>query len=77
EARRVLEEAGVPPGKITGVQARADTQPLNKKDPLAPENRRLAILILRDKPKKKKAKAPDAESGTQEPAPQPDTHGEP
>jgi chemotaxis protein MotB len=82
EARRVLEEAGVPAGKITGVQARADTQPLNKKDPLAPENRRLAILILKDKAKRKKPK-PDAadtapaEGETQEPAAQPDTHGEP
>jgi chemotaxis protein MotB len=78
EARRVLEEAGVPAGKITGVQARADTQPLNKKDPLAPENRRLAILILKDKAKRKKpdaapaAPAP-AEGETQEP----DTHGDP
>jgi chemotaxis protein MotB len=81
EARRVLEEAGVPAGKITGVQARADTQPLNKKDPLAPENRRLAILILKDKPKKKKPKpdaaAAAAEGETQAPAAQPDTHGEP
>ena len=81
EARRVLEEAGVPAGKITGVQARADTQPLNKKDPLAPENRRLAILILKDKTKRPKKPKPDAaatEGGdVQEPAAQPDTHGEP
>jgi chemotaxis protein MotB len=73
EARRVLEEAGVPSGKITAVQARADTQPLNKTDPLAPENRRLAILILRDKPKRIKKPKTDPESETQEPAAQPDT----
>jgi chemotaxis protein MotB len=77
EARRVLEDAGVPPGKITGVQARADTQPLNKKDPLAPENRRLAILILKDKVKRPKKPKADAEGETQEPASEPDTHGEP
>lgn len=80
EARRVLEEAGVPAGKITGVQARADTQPLNKKDPFAPENRRLAILILKDKAKRPKKPKPDAaatEGETHEPAAQPDTHGEP
>lgn len=82
EARRVLEEAGVPSGKITGVQARADTQPLNKKDPLAPENRRLAILILKDKAKRKKpdaaaAPAAPAEGETQEPAAPPDPHGDP
>jgi len=77
EARRVLEEAGVPAGKITGVQARADTQPLNKKDPLAPENRRLAILILKDKVKRPKKPKTDVEGETQEPAAQPDAHGEP
>jgi chemotaxis protein MotB len=74
EARRVLEEAGVPAGKITGVQARADTQPLIKKDPLAPENRRLAILILKDKPKKPK-KQPEAQPDVQTPTPSHD--GEP
>jgi chemotaxis protein MotB len=70
EARRVLEHAGVPLGKISGVQAHADTQPLNKKDPLAPQNRRLALLILKDKPKKKKAPA----ANTEQPAAQPDAH---
>jgi chemotaxis protein MotB len=70
EARRMLEELGVPPGKITGVQARADTQLLNKKDPFAPENRRLGILILKEKVKRPKKPDEDA-------APQPDVHGDP
>jgi chemotaxis protein MotB len=49
EARRVLEAAGVPSGKINGVLAHADSSPFNKEDPFAPENRRLALLVLRDK----------------------------
>jgi chemotaxis protein MotB len=49
EARRVLENAGVPSGKINGVLAHADSSPFNKADPYAPENRRLALLVLRDK----------------------------
>jgi chemotaxis protein MotB len=61
DARRVLEENGVPKGRITAVQAHADSQLLNKKDPLAPENRRLSLLILKDKPKKKPAAAPQPE----------------
>jgi chemotaxis protein MotB len=61
DARRVLEDSGVPKGRITAVQAHADSQLLNKKDPLAPENRRLSLLILKDKPKKKPAAAPQPE----------------
>jgi chemotaxis protein MotB len=53
EARRVLEAAGVPSGKINGVLAHADSSPFNKKDPFAPENRRLSLLILRDRSSKK------------------------
>jgi chemotaxis protein MotB len=60
EARRVLEQNGVPSGRINAVQAHADTMLLNKKDPFAPENRRLSILILKDK---KKKPAPAANSG--------------
>jgi chemotaxis protein MotB len=49
EARRVLEANGVPSNKINGVLAHADSSPFNKKDPYAPENRRLALLVVRDK----------------------------
>ena len=67
EARRVLEQAGVPLGKISGVQAHADTMPLNKKDPFAPENRRLALMILKDKTKKtKKARSTSPDGETRE-----------
>jgi chemotaxis protein MotB len=75
EARRVLEDSGVPIGKISGVHAHADTQPLNKKDPLASQNRRLAILILKDKTKRtKKPKPTNTEAETPEPTAEPDVH---
>jgi chemotaxis protein MotB len=45
-ARSVLEKAGVRPGQITGVFAHGANAPLLK-DPLAPANRRLAILAVR------------------------------
>jgi chemotaxis protein MotB len=61
EARRVLESAGVPSGKINGVLAHADSSPFNKKDPYAPENRRLALLVLRDRGRRSDpTPAPDA-----------------
>ena len=44
-ARRVLEANGVPHGRVEGVLAHADTQLYVAKDPLAPQNRRLSILI--------------------------------
>jgi chemotaxis protein MotB len=65
EARRVLEQNGVPSGRINAVQAHADTVLLNKKDPLAPENRRLSILILKEK-KKKPAAANSGEAASPE-----------
>jgi chemotaxis protein MotB len=51
EARRVLEQNGVPAGRIVGVQAHADSQLFNKADPHSPQNRRLSILILHRKKK--------------------------
>jgi chemotaxis protein MotB len=68
EARRILENAGVPPGRIISVQAHADTQLLNKKDPLAPENRRLSLLILQDKSKRRASASSDADKAKIEPA---------
>jgi chemotaxis protein MotB len=70
EARRVLESHGVPSGKIVAVQAHADSQLLNKKDPFAPENRRLSLLIVREKPRKSD-KSGAATSGKLEPAEKP------
>jgi len=69
EARRVLEQSGVPGGRIVGVQAHADSVLLNKKEPLAAENRRLSLLILKDKPKPSKTKrAAESSNPFEEPA---------
>mgnify|MGYP006280416175 FL=1 len=46
-ARRLLSGAGVAPERIAEVAGRADTQPLVD-DPLAPQNRRIAITLLRE-----------------------------
>lgn len=78
EARRVLEESGVPLGKVTSVKAFADTQPLDKNDPFASKNRRLAILILKDKTKKtKKSKPTSPEDEAPIDAQKPTSDGEP
>jgi chemotaxis protein MotB len=44
--RRVLVEAGLPGERITAVIGRADTDLLVPADPLAPQNRRISILLL-------------------------------
>ncbi|HEY4163522.1 MAG TPA: flagellar motor protein MotB [Dongiaceae bacterium] len=49
-ARRVLVEAGVDDGRVQNVSGKADTDPKIKADPFSPENRRISILLLRDKP---------------------------
>lgn len=69
EARRVLEQYGVAAGKVAGVQAHADSQLFNKEDPMSPENRRLAILILRrTKPKPAASGDPPTQAPTADPA---------
>ncbi|TMQ08739.1 MAG: hypothetical protein E6J90_32780 [Deltaproteobacteria bacterium] len=44
-AREILEAAGVAPRQITGVFARGASQLYIPSDPLAPQNRRLSILV--------------------------------
>jgi chemotaxis protein MotB len=44
-AREILEAAGVAPRQITGVFARGASQLYIAADPLAPQNRRLSILV--------------------------------
>ncbi|MDB4991621.1 MAG: motB, partial [Myxococcaceae bacterium] len=46
-ARRVLESGGIAKGKIQSVLAHADSALYNPDEPLSPENRRLAILVVR------------------------------
>jgi chemotaxis protein MotB len=47
QARRVLEGQGIEKGKIQSVLAHADTALYLPDQPLAPENRRLSILVVR------------------------------
>ncbi len=44
-ARRVLERAGVPPGRVVEVNGLADKQLKYPGDPLNPSNRRISILL--------------------------------
>jgi chemotaxis protein MotB len=62
-ARRALVNAGVDTRRIENVSGRADTDPKIKDDPLSPENRRISIVLLRDKP--------PAAQGTNAPTPAP------
>jgi chemotaxis protein MotB len=45
-ARRELEKDGIDPGRIARVVGYADTEPLNKENPMDPKNRRISILLL-------------------------------
>jgi len=48
--RRLLTDAGVPEARIRAVAGRADRDLLVTADPLAAANRRVVILVLRDRP---------------------------
>jgi chemotaxis protein MotB len=45
-ARRAMEEAGLPPARVERVVGYADSAPLIAGDPLNPANRRISILVL-------------------------------
>ncbi len=47
--RRLLEEGGLPDGRFRSVTGNADKDPLLPADPLAAANRRIAILVLRER----------------------------
>ena len=65
-ARQVLEGYGLPAGKINAVLAHGDSALKNKKDPYAPENRRLAILVVRpSRERERSGNAPDPKAGDQ------------
>ena len=49
-SRRVLIEAGIDTKRVETVNGRAETDPLVKNDPFAPQNRRISIVLLREKP---------------------------
>ena len=48
--RRLLVEAGLPEARVRSVAGMADREPLMADDRLAAANRRIAIVVLRDKP---------------------------
>ncbi len=48
--RRLLTDAGLPEIRIRSVAGHADRDPLLPAEPLAAANRRIAILVLRDRP---------------------------
>ena len=50
--RRLLAEAGLPEARVQTVSGRADRDPLLPADPMAAVNRRIAIVVLRDAPRK-------------------------
>jgi chemotaxis protein MotB len=49
-SRRVLVDAGIDPGRVQAVNGKADTDPLDAKNPLAPTNRRISIVLLHNLP---------------------------
>jgi len=49
-ARRALVNAGVNDKRIENISGKGDTDPKIKDDPTSPENRRISIVLLRDKP---------------------------
>ncbi len=49
-ARVVLQEAGVDPDRFYQVAGKANAEPLYPDDPTLPGNRRIAIVLMREKP---------------------------
>jgi chemotaxis protein MotB len=50
-SRRALIEAGLPTARIASVVGLADTEHLDKENPLSPRNRRISIILLRENPR--------------------------
>ena len=48
-SRRALVEAGLERARIVNLTGKADTEPLVKDDPTSPQNRRISIVLLREK----------------------------
>ena len=49
-SRGVLQEAGIPADRVYQVSGKANSDPLYADDPTLPGNRRIAIVLLREKP---------------------------
>ena len=57
-SRRALEAAGIADSRITDVVGRADRDLLFPNDPTSPRNRRISIVLLREKPGETSPTAP-------------------
>ncbi len=68
-SRRWMEQNGFPPDRLVRVEGKADTDPLNPRDPEDERNRRISILLLRDHPPKPTATeiAPGNQDASAEP----------
>lgn len=53
-SRRALLDGGLAPARIAHVQGKADTEHLDKANPMAPLNRRISMVLLRQPPDPKK-----------------------
>ncbi|MEM7173636.1 MAG: flagellar motor protein MotB [Pseudomonadota bacterium] len=49
-SRKALIESGLAPNRIASVVGRAAQDPFIKEDPFSPQNRRISIILLSDKP---------------------------
>jgi len=49
-SRRVLVEAGIDPARVQAVNGKAETDPLDAKNPLSPINRRISIVLMHNLP---------------------------
>jgi chemotaxis protein MotB len=67
-SRRVLVGAGINPDRLTMIKGRADTDPFVKTDPFDPQNRRISIVLLREK----KPEPAPSDSGALRSAPVPE-----
>lgn len=68
-SRRALLEGGLAPARISNVLGKADTDPLDKANPMAPINRRISVMVLREEhPKLPAGSAPPPRVQRQTPA---------
>ena len=74
-SRRVLVGAGISADRLTMIKGRADTDPFVKTDPFDPQNRRISIVLLREK----KPEPAPSDGGARMPAsvPEPTTRSGP
>jgi len=56
--RKVLVEAGLDPGRLTGVIGKSDTEHRVPERPTDPQNRRISITLLREQPQEGSAETP-------------------